>query len=379
VRYIKRSLTLAPNLAYAHAALAMVQNFPPESEAELQKAVALDPGSADAWTWLGNLYISQNRLKEAVAAQTRAVEIEPLWWTAVGNKIGALVVMRDKAGLDAELRRIQQTTDAVLLTKARWRIANVSGYPGDGAALLLRLRAERPEEAPWVDMRVAGSLMQLGFIEEGLHARKLPLERAAEFRGTPLSPEALDAKYKTADDFWADTETAARYSQLLPTHGRLSEWLTRYRARFRSADDFVASFTDRSPALLSMAPTVAANLRAAGDEAEADALLRRTEPAVLGYVRNGPPNIYLLATAAFFRAADGKGDEAIILLGRAVGAGWLPDAVIDIAQEPCFLPFVNRPDFQAVRQRILARIAEERRKITHVMLANSGLGSKLAA
>ena len=130
---------------------------------------------------------------------------------------------------------------------------------------------------------------------------------------------------------------------------------------------------------MSMAPTVAANLRAAGDGAEADALLRRTEPIILGYLRNGPPNPYLLANAAFFRAADGKGDQAMSLLARAVAVGWLPDAVVDIAQEPCFLPFVNRPDFQAVRQKILARIADERRKITPILLANSGLGSKLAA
>jgi TolB-like protein len=128
---LRRALTLAPNLAYAHAALAMVQNFRPENEAELRKAVELDPGSAEAWTWLGGLYVSQNRLKEGLDAQLRAVEIEPMWWTAVGNKIGVLVLMRDQTGLDAELHRIQETQDSVLLAKARWRIQFLEGHPGE--------------------------------------------------------------------------------------------------------------------------------------------------------------------------------------------------------------------------------------------------------
>src|SRR5262249_10265350 len=103
------------------------------------------------------------------------------------------------------------------------------------------------------------------------------------------------------------------------------------------------------------------------------------EPTVLGYFRNGPPNAYLLATGAYYRAADGKGDEAISFLDRAVAAGWLPDGDVDVSHNPCFLPYVNRADFQGVRQRILARIAEERRKITPIMLANSGLAPKKLA
>jgi TolB-like protein/Tfp pilus assembly protein PilF len=369
VTYLHRALTLAPNLAYAHAALAMVQNLPPESEGELRKAVTLDPGSADAWTWLGNLYLGQNRLKEALAAQTRAVEIEPLWWTAVGNKIGALVVAGDGAGLESELRRIQETQDTVLLTKAQWRILFLKGHPGDAVAILLRLRTEHPEEAPWVDMRIWNSLAQLGFIEEALRARKLPLDRAAELRGTPVPAAMLDAKYKSAADFWQDAETAARYSWELPTHGRLDEWHARYRSAFRSTDDFFETFRDRSPALMTIAPNVVANLRASGDGDEADVILQRTEPMVLGYMNNGSPNSYLLAVAAYFRAADGNGAEAVSMLSRAVDGGWLPDGPVDLAYEPCFRPYLDRADFQAVRQRILARIADERRKVPVAMLA----------
>jgi tetratricopeptide (TPR) repeat protein len=57
--YLKRALTLAPNLANARAALPMVEDYPPGSEAELRKALALDPNDAEAWLWLGSLYANQ--------------------------------------------------------------------------------------------------------------------------------------------------------------------------------------------------------------------------------------------------------------------------------------------------------------------------------
>lgn len=376
---LRRALTLAPNLAYAHAALAMVQNLPPESEADLRKALALDPGNADAWTWLGNLYAFQNRTDEALTAHSRAVEIEPLWWTAVGNKISGLVIMNDKAGLDAELRRIQRLQDPVLMAKARWRIASLTNRPSDEIAILLRLRSEHPEEAGFVDQRIAPSLLELGFVEEAVRAKGLPLGRAAEFRGIPASKRALDEEFKNPRDFWNESETSWRYSRLLPNSGRLAEWLARYRSAFKSPDDFVGSFEDRQQGLIAIAPAVAANLRAAGDGAEADAILRRVEPTVIAYFRNGPDQVDWLHTLATYRAADGRGDEAVGLLSRAVAGGWLPGEPVDISQEPEFAPLVNRADFQMVRKRILTRLEEERRKVSAVALANSGLGSKMAA
>jgi hypothetical protein len=44
---------------------------------------------------------------------------------------------------------------------------------------------------------------------------------------------------------------------------------------------------------------------------------------------------------------------------------------IDIADEPCFARLVSRPDFQAIRHRILARIEQERRKVPLDLLAEA--------
>jgi len=377
---LNRALTLAPNLGYAHAALAMVQNMPPESEPDLRRAVQLDPGNAEAWTWLGNLLLSQNRLKEALYAHDRAVSIEPLWWTAVGNKIGNLILAGDQAGLAQELGRIRQTQDEVLLAKARYRIAELTGNPGEAVQILLQLRATHPEESAAVDQRLAAPLIQLGFIEEGLRAGQMPMDVAPALRGVPPPATQIDREYRTPADFWLDNQRLVLYARLLPDRGRLPEFVGRYKAAFKSPDEFMAMFAQRLPILQGLAPTVVANLRAAGDSEDADAILRRTEPAILQQLRNGPPRPDLLALLAYYRGAEPNDDEAVRLLKRAVDGGWLPDYFwVDIATEPAFARLVGRADFQAVRQRILARIAEQRRRVDPAGLARAGLELKIAA
>jgi TolB-like protein/Tfp pilus assembly protein PilF len=371
---LRRALTLAPNLAYPHAALAMVQSFPPESEAELHRAIALDPGDAEAWMWLGNLMLTQNRLKEAAAAYGRAVEIEPLWYQSVGNKITALYLLGDKHAVAAEMARVEQAPDPILLAKLQWRIAQLDGRSGDTVRIMLGFRAQYPSEAGAVDQRIAQHLVQLGFFEQAVAARKLPADHASDLRGIPAPASVIDRDFPTPIALWRDSEAVALYSRMLADHGRLDEFIRRYRAAFKSGDDFLAAFADRPVAVLSVAPTVACNLRAGGLAADSDTILRATEPTLIGYLKNGPQQPELLGQLAFYRAADGQDDEAVALLTRAVAGNSLPDGVsaaTDIAQEPCFARLVNRADFQAVRRRILARIEEERRKVPLALLAQA--------
>jgi hypothetical protein len=136
----------------------------------------------------------------------------------------------------------------------------------------------------------------------------------------------------------------------------------------------MAAFAQRLVVLEGLAPTIVANLRAGGEGADADAILQRIEPTVLGYLKNGPPDSGLLAEVAFYKAAAGQDDEAVRLLASAVARGALPDGegnAVDIAEEPCFARLVKRADFQALRQRILGQIEAERRKVPLVLLAQA--------
>ena len=382
VSYLKRALQLAPNLAYAHAALAMVQNFPPELEGELHKAVALDPNDAEAWTWLGNFYALENRHPDALRARSRALEIEPLWSTTVANRLNSLIALKDKKGVVEEMARIAATGDAVLLLKARWMVAENSNKPGEAVRILLQLRSSYPAEEPWADIRMYGSLLQLGYVEEASKAAHLPTTFVTDYLGVPSSPNIIRAAYPRAIDFWLDDDAPALWGRLLPRRGRLDEYLRYYHAAFRSSDELIELDKHHPFVFVAAVPTVAAVLRQAGQGADADPLIERGEAMVTAWLRNGPATPDLLANVAKYRALDEKSDEAIALLRRAVADGWLPDRslyAVDIADEPCFAALVNRADFQALRRDILARIEEQRRLVTPAMLIQAGLTVPKAA
>lgn len=151
---------------------------------------------------------------------------------------------------------------------------------------------------------------------------------------------------------------------MLPNRGRFREFIGYYDAAFQSTEDFynLSPSTDKG-LFRAFAPNVAVLLRAAGRTKEAEQILDRDEQLISGFLNNGPPDDYYVDLAQL-RAAQGRDDGVVPLLDKALAAGWLPDrqfTAIDIAQEPCFAGLVGRADFQRLRQRILARIEEERR------------------
>lgn len=375
VSYLNRALELAPNLAHAHAALAMVQNFAPQLDGELRKAVELDPSDSEAWGWLANSLQGQNRLSEALAARQRAVEIDPLWYWASVNKIGTLGLMRDWKGIDAEVARVSALGDPVVLAKSEWMASNARWRPGDELRVLLTLRVTHPEEASWVADRIFPSLMLLGFLDETARATNTPPEFMQDYRGIPQSHEMIVHELPKPLDIWTDGNDAmALYGRLLPPHGRLKEYVGYYDAAFKSPENLFAVMDERPGIFLGTAATLAVDLRAAGRNEDADVILRHAEQMMQANTKNGPPNTRELAVLARLRGAEGRNDEAMELLNKAVDQGWLPDRMftaIDIADEPSFAALVNRPEFRAVRSRILARIEEERRKVPLDLLAKA--------
>jgi TolB-like protein/tetratricopeptide (TPR) repeat protein len=375
VTYLNRALQLAPSLAHAHAALAMVQNSPPELDGEYRKAIQLDPNDAEIWGWYANALQGENRLAEALAARNRVVEIEPLWYWSSVNKIGTLGLMQDWKGIEAELARTKATGDPVLFAKSQWMAANVRGRPGDEVRILLQLRAAHADEASWVDNRIFAPLMQLGFIEEAAVAWHWPAYVLPNYRGTPDSAKVIKHDFPKPTDLWTDgDESMELYGRLLPKNGRSKEYIGYYDAAFRSPEEMFALYEYNPGQLINTAPTVAAILRIAGRAEEADKILARVDQLIAPGLKNGAPNVADLSALAYVRGAQGRDGEAVKFLGQAVAQGWLPDRrfqAIDIADEPCFAQLVNRPDFQAIRQRIFARIEEERRKVPLNLLAQA--------
>jgi len=352
---------------------------PGSPEAELKKALSLDPNDAEAWMWLGNVYQDQNRLQEALAAHSRAVEIEPMWDVAIGNKIGNLFAMKDWRGIDSEVKRVAAMGDPVRLAKTRIRVAAMAHRPADAINLMLELRIAHPEEASWVDTRIFHPLMQLGFIEEAFTAWNWPIDQwAGVYRGVPIPADVIKREiHDPRTGMWEpDDESMALFGRLLPKRGRLKEYLGFYDAAFKTPSELF-DYTEESPDFfISTAPSLAANLRAAGRDSESNAILHHAEELLQPRFSNGLRNPGDLGLLARIRGAEGRDDDAVSLLRQATLGGDLPDRrfqASDIADEPCFARLVNRADFQAIRKSILARIDQERRKVSLVLLARSHL------
>jgi TolB-like protein len=367
---IERALTLAPNLAKAHAVRGFILVSGPQAEQAFHRALELDPSDVEAWMWLGNSYLADNRVRQALEAHSRAVELDPLWFSSMYNKMNDLAQLGDSNGLAAELRRVERTGDAHLTLVARAHVAYLTGHPGTQGRVLAELRRAYPDEPHKRD--VEGVLLLLGYIDEAARIAEWPPLITAEFKGTPEPAATLRSRFPDPVQFWqADDHIdapAMRLARLLPRHGRLAEYIGYYKAAFQNPDEFYTAvdWAGAGIRFLRVAPNAAINLRAGGLTKDADAILQKAEAIIEPQVRNGPVSNELLVWLAQLRAAEGRDDEAMARLGQAVAGGWLPDRAYyaaDIAEEPCFARLMGRADFQAVRRRIFARYEEERRAL----------------
>jgi TolB-like protein len=374
-RYVQRALTLAPNLAHAYAVRALIDQLEPDSETDLRKAVSLDPNDVEAWMWLGNCMGFQNRGKDALAAHTKAVEIEPIWDRSMLNRMDDFARLADREGILAELRRAESVGDKFLALRARQHSAWLNGQIAEELKYELEIRRLFPDRARPIDL--VDPLLQLGYADAVPALLNLPHSIADPYKGIPLSPQGLRNAYKDPRDFWRDQDTPNVYGRLLPTAGRLAEYVSYYKSAFRNADEFYDTVAwGKWTQMAEIAPTAAANLKAAGETVLAQQLIDKEEAVIAPWLRNGPANWLLGWYVAQLRAVEGRDDEAIEHLKRVIGQGWIPNGsinAVDIGDEPAFAGLAKRADFQALRQGILKRIAEQRRQITPQMLESAGI------
>ena len=373
VASVRRALALAPRLAQAHATLALIAgDTSAESERALERAVDLDPGYAEAWLWLGNLRNDQYRWGDAAAAYRRAVDIDPLWFPAVHNLATTLTELGDNVGADRLLQSISQAgadRELIVTTRAE-KLLNRGDY---SAAIqeLIQLRRDSPgTPLNSVQMGICEGLLRLGYADEAARVCGYPAWFGPVVRSQRQPPEIVAGKPMTADEFWRTQYFPTYASRAMVNLGRGDKLVEKYRGAFHNADDFISAFgSDEELTLL--APSLSVALRGAGSGAEADYLLSTAAKRLERAQVDAPDNRELLWSLGMIRAAQGRHEDALRLIARAIERGWLPDPrfnALDLAQEPALRGLHGNPRFERARRRILAHIARERAELGAVKL-----------
>lgn len=364
---VRRALSLAPQLASAHATYALVQGEQSsEAEAPLRRAVALDPSYSDAWNWLGNSLYGQSRLKEAKAAYERAVSIDPLLYPAVGNLTVVDIELEDDAALEWLIQTITRagaSSQMVASLKVEQAyadgdfsrsIALLSAYPFEGGG--------HPNAALWDGW--FETLTALGYFDKLHQVTGCPEWYGPLVTGKVLPPKTVENKPVTPEEFWTSRFFSAPASRAMVQLHHSGDLVAVYRAGFRDADDFI-SRTGRYGFLGELVPNLAIALQETGAQNEASYLLsaasmRLEAESKRTTRREGIGNL------ARIRAAQGDSARATALLDLAVRRGWFPDGravALDLDQEPAYRTLRGDPRFEALRKRILDHIARERAEL----------------
>lgn len=364
----RRAIALAPNLAEAHATLALIEgDNSPLSETPLRKALALDPSYVEAWNWLGNSLASQSRYREAIFAYRRALDLDPLWpvpaqnLVSVARDYGDRRAMRDvlaklaASGAEGDLIDTIKAEDLLLAGDYSGAVKLLSAGPGrdDRQAPAARMQL-------WINV-----LSRLGYPEAATRRVGAPAWYGPVLKSERLPPTVVDGKTVTPADFWETQCLPNIGGRAMFNLGRSQELVQRYRARFRNADEYIGA--RRPPILLvNEAPTLAMALKSSGLRDEADYILAAASRMAEKEVRLVPQSADRMASLAYVRAAQDQRDQALQLLSAAVARGWLPDGrlyAIDFAQEPSLARLRSDRRLRTLRQRVLDHIARERAEL----------------
>ena len=364
----RRAIALAPNLAAGHAALGLIQREGPAAQASLKRALVLDPNDIEAIHWLAGSLDDATQRDEILRLYDKVIELEPLWWPVILNKLNLLFKSGSTSVIDAELARVEKLGDEVMTAAIRSEIlgrrGDLSGAVNAALPAYRRARGDKRELLIWgLYLR----LLQLGLDDAADKVIPQPSPWIPYFRRN--DPRVLDMIETTLvpEKFWNFNGPLAHVTGRLYFLSNQGERLAKqYRAVASTPEQFVAvvgkaQFPD-------LAPVAALALRAAGDEAQARRLLELAETAASKEpVREGDQQVLL----ARIYAVQGRTDAAIGLLSTAIRRGWLPNYLplhTDIGTDPALAELKKDPRFEPLRQHILRHLAKERAELGPVSL-----------
>lgn len=357
----RRAIALAPNLAAGHAALGFTLQKGPAAEAALRRALALDPSDFEAIHWLANS-LDQSQSAERLRLYAKVVELEPLWWPAVSNRLNMLFEAGDDQAIEQERRRVEALGDTAMEAAIRieqlFRNGDLSGAINVG---LSAYRQAASEERELLTNILWGSLLALGLYDEADKV-SAPMTNFVPYlrRNDPQALTMIEARMEPKQ-YWSFGFLPIIGTRVYMFNGRAAKIAQMYHSVARSPDQFERQL---SPFMLpKVAPSVAIALRRSGEEEEAKRLL---DLALTRAAESAPTGLENQVTLARIYAARGESEKALQLLSEAVRRKWLPqlpEVPSDIAEDPALAELKPDPRFERLRRQILGHLAKERAEL----------------
>jgi len=259
IAYARKAIDLAPNLAAAHASLALALNFHgPVARAELERAVQLDPNDYEALNWLAGMLSQDRKDKEAIALYWRAVAIEPLFWPAVLNLYSTLRDLQDQASINQLLESEKQIGAAYFASWIEMEQAADKGDLANAANIGLAVWSTgRPEARTLIGLDLSGILLQLGYGEEMFSARMGPAPDFGLYlwRNDPKGLEMVESHHLSPRSFLTITPLVQNAGRVYLLTGRAQKLSAIYLSLDTGPEQFAALYDDRED-FLSTAPLI---------------------------------------------------------------------------------------------------------------------------
>ena len=369
--YARRAIALAPNLAAGYAALGFaLDGRGPTAKAALRKAIALDPSDVEAMNWLAGSLDGEEQHSERLKLFSRVLEIEPLWWPAVLNRLSLFLDVGDFAEGDRERKRLERLGSTLMAAMVGIETANAKGDVSGAARIGINAyNALTPEKRGILGYSLAFILLKLGYFGE-VEAAGFNVPPAAPYlwRNDPRGLEIVEAMNLTPRLFFQSSPMTDAACRVYVLSGRGRQLAKLYRSVASSPAEFQSIAGEFG--LDTIGPTIALALRQSGDSAEADRLLAAAGASLEASLKGakGPSMAMALDEAYLARvyAAQGRKDDALQHLEAAVKTGWIPDVPLlptDLLTDPSFALLKGDRRFMATRQKILDRVKQERAEL----------------
>lgn len=352
--YALHALKLAPDLAEAHREMGLELPYAsPQSKAHLRRAAELDPNDAENLLGLGLVESANGEFDQELATYRRANGIDPLWYRTTGQLAIVLSEMGKRGEAEDVARRGFAQNPAnlhIILGRIAWTLGDSSEAARHWAIVA---RSNSPRWSETAKGRLDEAKYKLGLggaVEEAVPGDPARRRTFRSWRAAPPTAAIWKAHNRdplTADQYRDDNHVAAK---LILNAGRAAELVSTYDSGvgLMSLRPGTALRVDQ----LSEAPVTAIALRQAHRGAEADRLLRQADGIVRQVYRRSAVPFWFEADAAAVFAAEGKTEEALAALDRALSRGWSHGGVADlrnIADEPAYRSLIGNPRFKRIQ------------------------------